>query len=103
VEQGVIEKNKEKQRREGADRDQARQEEKKSKRKENKEPKQPLSTAMLVQESKPRRTRDSSSPSTVTRHLVMTGSRPSRKNTTVPVHGRSPSSSSSNGGVAIDD
>ena len=98
---------KERQKINGAEHDRLRREAKAKEKKESKPSSSATATAMLAQESKPRRARDLSSPSPSpsrdARHPVKNTPQSLRKRTKAPVRERSSSTSSSNGGVAIDD
>jgi len=110
AERAIIVQNKDKQKREGAERDRLREEARKAKTKEKKESKSSSSSAArLAQESQPphRRRGESPSPSSSSsrnaKHPGSKSSESSWKKTRMPVDERSSSSSLSGGGAAIDD
>ncbi|KAE9367092.1 hypothetical protein N431DRAFT_418205 [Stipitochalara longipes BDJ] len=111
AERAVIIQNKEKQSKEGAERDKLREEARKAKMKERMEAKSSSSgAARLAQESKPHWMRENStspspspSPSRNARYPVSKGPMSSWRKTKVPVNERSSSSSLSGGGAAIYD
>lgn len=103
AERAVIAQNKEKQNKEGAERDKIRQDAAKAKAKEKKEAKSSnSSTAMLAQESTPRRRRGSPPPPRDPKQQV-SNTNSSWKKTKQPLHERSSSASSSAGGAALND
>lgn len=107
AERAVIVQNKEKQKREGAERDKMREEARKAKAKERKESKSSSSSAArLARESNPHRMREDStslSPSRYVKQRVSKSPNSSWRRTEASVNERSSSSSLSGGGAAIND